>query len=74
MIGMAKRKHEPEPIGEWDAERIHDLRTRLGLTQADAAKRVAVGQAVWASWESGARKPSRQSCLLLDILSKSKKK
>lgn len=62
-LAMAKRKSTT-----WTPAQIKALRRRLKLTQAQAAGKVGVGQAVWSAWESGVRKPSRQSRILLDIL------
>lgn len=62
---MAPKKKTP-----W-RKRLKALRSRLGLTQALAAKRVGVGQGVWAAWENGLRTPSRQSQLLIDLLDNS---
>ena len=51
---------------------IKEIRERLKLTQTEAAEIVGVGQGVWSAWESGERTPSRQSAILIDLLSKKK--
>lgn len=66
MNAVASETPIPSP------EQIKALREKLGLTQAEAAAKIAVGQAVWAAWESGQRKPSRQSALLIDLLRRKK--
>jgi DNA-binding transcriptional regulator YiaG len=65
MVRMAKLKI-PNP------EQIKALRDKLGLTQAQAAEKVGVGQGVWSAWESGQRRPSRQSAILIDLLRQGK--
>ena len=63
---MANEVRIPTP------EEIREIRgTR---TQAEVAAIVGVGQGVWASWESGDRKPSRQSAILIDLLKRKKLK
>ena len=47
-------------------------RLRGGRTQAEVAAIVGVKQSVWARWESGQRKPSVRSAMLLDLLRKKK--
>ena len=39
------------------AEQIHAERTRLDLTQAEAAKLLAIGKRTLEMWESGERTP-----------------
>jgi DNA-binding transcriptional regulator YiaG len=51
---------------------IKKIREALKLTQAQAAEKISVGQGVWAAWESGKRRPSRQSALLIDLLRRKK--
>ncbi len=62
MIGMAKEVKIPTP------KEIKKIRVKLGLTQAEAAEKVGSAQGIWAAWETGRRKPSRQSALLIDLL------
>lgn len=65
MVGtMAREVRIPTP-GE-----IRKLRGRR--TQAEVADIVGVGQGMWALWESGKRRPSRQSALLLELLRQKK--
>lgn len=82
MLAMAKRKKKKKAAGKqsnpWRSRLIR-LREALGakerlpgpLTQTEAAKRIAVGQGVWAAWENGHRSPSRQSILLIEMLERS---
>ncbi len=65
MVGMGKVRI-PAP------KEIRAIREKLGLTQAEAAEKVSVGQGVWSAWESGDRRPSRQSALLIDLLKRGK--
>lgn len=65
MVGMAKVRI-PTP------EEVKAVREKLGLTQAEAAEKVGTSQGQWAAWESGDRKPSRQSALLIDLLRRKK--
>ncbi len=62
MIGMAKAVKIPTP------RQIKAIRLKLGLTQAEAADKVGSAQGIWAAWETGQRKPSRQSAILIDLL------
>jgi putative transcriptional regulator len=39
-------------------ELIKEIRTRLGLTQAEAAARCGVTLSTWGRWECGLRNPS----------------
>lgn len=66
MVGVAKRKAIKIP----SPEEIRKIRGKL--TQEEAAEKVGVGQGVWSDWESGKRRPSRQSALLLDLLRRNK--
>lgn len=45
---------------------------RGSLTQAEAAEKIGVSQSVWSAWERGAKVPSRQSALLLELLRRKK--
>ena len=64
---MAKRKLNP-----WTPAKIRELgdalAERFDWTQTDMAEEIGVGQGVWSAWQSGKRKPSRQSLILLDFL------
>jgi DNA-binding transcriptional regulator YiaG len=66
MGGVAEQVRIPTP------DEIKRIREKRGLTQAQAAEKVGVGQGVWSAWESGARRPSRQSAILIDLLSRKK--
>ena len=64
MDTMAREVRIPTP------DEIRKLRG--DRTQAEVAEIVGVGQSVWALWESGQRKPSRQSAILLELLRQKK--
>lgn len=64
MPVMAARKNV------WTAERIRELRERLGLSISEAAARLGVSRPTWSNWERGTRKLARQSKTLLDLLDK----
>lgn len=66
MAGVAEEIPIPSP------KRIREIREGRGLTQAEAAEKIGVGQGVWSAWERGLRKPSRQSALLIDLLRRKK--
>jgi len=51
---------------------IKRIRTRLGLTQAQAAERVGVTVRTWNSWECARDVPAIQSVMLLRMLSEGK--
>ncbi len=53
-------------------DEIKAIRKKRGLTQAQAAEKIGVGQGVWSSWEKGTRRPSRQSAILIDLLDRKK--
>lgn len=63
MLVMAKK---PQPL---TPERIRTIRKAAELTQAEAAEKVGVTQGVWSDWERGTKRPSRQSQLLIRMLS-----
>ena len=44
---------------------VHQIRTRLRLTQTELAEKVGVSQPTVAMWESGVRKPSGPATKLL---------
>lgn len=53
---------------KWTAERVRDLRERLGLTQAQLGKRLNVRQATISDWELGKHAPSGAAVALLSML------
>lgn len=74
---MAKKKRKPEQPARkrrWTPAKIRALRHDLGLTQEEAAARVAVARISWARWEAGTQFPSPPLELLLDLLAKESKK
>lgn len=58
----------PALSGDPDRDRIIALRQRLGISQADLAKILKVGVTTVQGWESGYRKPSKSTLLLIDVL------
>ena len=50
---------------EWDRQRIAALRERLGLTQAELAKRLGIRQQTVSEWETGRYRPRGASVTLL---------
>ena len=69
MLGMAKRKAK-KPA--YTPEQIHAIRTRLQLTQTEAAEKLGATLRTWQYWESGERNPSPQAVLLLKMLADGK--
>jgi len=67
MLGVMAKK---SPI--WNAKTIKALRQRLGLKQAEIAKRIRVSQSIWSCWERGTYLPDSRSLLLLDLLDQGK--
>ena len=47
---------------------LKQLRNRLGLTQAEAARLVGVAPNTWARWERGEMAPDRRSLKLIALL------
>lgn len=66
MPVMAKDIPIPTPA------QVKAVREGRGLNQAEAAERIGVSQSVWSAWERGARRPSRQSAILIDMLKRKK--
>ncbi len=52
----------------WDADSIHDLRRRLGLSQREMADELGVRQQTVSEWETGAYRPRGASARLLRIV------
>ena len=63
---------EIEPLVEYSAETIKDIRQRTGLTQALFAKWIGVSTRTVEAWESGRNKPSGPSSRLLSLLQQNK--
>ena len=49
----------------WNAERVRDLRTRLGITQRQLADELGVRQQTISEWETGAYQPRGASARML---------
>ena len=50
--------------------RHQSLRTRLRLTQREAADRVGVNHSMWCHWEKGRHPPTKPFQMLLTMLDK----
>jgi DNA-binding transcriptional regulator YiaG len=59
-------------MGEWTAERIAELRERLGLTQAEMAEELGVRQQTVSEWETGRYEPRGASVKVLAHLAESR--
>jgi len=46
------------------ADRISDIRKKLGLTIEEAASRCGIRYATWWAWENGASEPTRFAAVL----------
>lgn len=68
MLRMAKKRTSKPRT--FTPEQIKAIRAEKGLSQADAAARVGVSQSVWSAWERGAVRPSKSTCILLDLLTR----
>ena len=63
---------EIEPLVEYSADTIKDIRQRTGLTQALFAKWLGVSTRTVEAWEAGRNKPSGPSSRLLSLLQQNK--
>jgi transcriptional regulator with XRE-family HTH domain len=54
---------------EWNAEKIRELRLRLGFSTSDMARRLHTECAAVKTWESGEVLPLPEQLQLLDLLS-----
>lgn len=50
-------------------DKIKLYRTRRGLSQAALAELLSSSQVAVSQWESGTKRPSAQSCVLLEVVS-----
>lgn len=68
MLTMSEDIKIPSPA------QIRRIRTRLGLTQAEAAEKVGVARKTWMYWESPARarQPSKTAAKLIALLAAGK--
>ena len=57
---------------DWTAERIAELRERLGLTQAGMAEELGVRQQTISEWETGRYAPRGASVKMLTHLAESR--
>ena len=63
---------EIEPLVDYSADTIKDIRRRTGLTQSMFAKGLGVSTRTVEAWEAGRNKPSGPSSRLLSLLQKNK--
>ncbi|MDY6294968.1 MAG: helix-turn-helix domain-containing protein [Schwartzia succinivorans] len=63
---------EIEPLVDYSADTIKDIRRRTGLTQSLFAKWLGVSTRTVEAWEAGRNKPSGPSSRLLSLLEKNK--
>lgn len=61
---------EIEPLVDYSADTIKDIRRRTGLTQSLFAKWLGVSTRTVEAWEAGRNKPSGPSSRLLSLLEK----
>jgi DNA-binding XRE family transcriptional regulator len=68
MLTMSEAVRIPSPA------QIRRVRTRLGLTQAEAAEKVGVARKTWMYWESDTRnrQPSKAAAKLIALLAQGK--
>ena len=52
----------------WDRERVHALRTHLGMTQQEMAGQLGTRQQTISEWETGLYRPRGTSNTLLNIV------
>lgn len=69
MTLMAKKRE----LSTYTPEQILAIRTRLDLTQAEAADKVGVARRTWQDWERGVAMMPVPVARLLDCLQKLKK-
>jgi len=63
---------EIEPLVDYSADTIKDIRRRTGLAQSLFAKWLGVSTRTVEAWEAGRNKPSGPSSRLLSLLQKNK--
>ena len=63
---LYRANHVPQYTGE----KVKALRGRLNMSQSALANIINTSTNTVSAWESGAKKPSGTSCLLLDILNR----
>ena len=63
---------EIEPLVDYSADTIKDIRRRTGLTQSLFAQWLGVSTRTVEAWETGRNKPSGPSSRLLSLLQKNK--
>ncbi len=59
----------PQPA-RFAAAEVHELRNRLGLSQALFARLLGVSGKLVQAWEAGTRTPSSMACRLLDAIAR----
>lgn len=67
-LAKQSRPHYDEPINVESAERVAQLRSRLGLTLHDAAEYLGVPVTTFIKWENGTRTPGSAATRLMDVL------
>jgi putative transcriptional regulator len=60
----------PDPA-HFGAAKVHQLRDRLGLSQALFARLLGVSSKLVEAWETGTRTPSLMACRLLESIARS---
>ena len=62
--------HEENPESQnWNADAVRDLRSRMGLTQRQMARRLGVRQQTVSEWETGLYAPRGASVTILRMVS-----
>ncbi len=65
MVDSTIQRHE------WDSARIRALRSHLGLTQREMARRLGTRQQTISEWEKGIYRPRGASSTLLTLVAES---
>ena len=65
-MAMARTPKKRKGTGKY----LEGVRTALGLTIEEAAAKVKVSRVAWQDWETGRRKPSESTLLLISLLEK----
>lgn len=62
--------HRANHVPQFTGEQVRKLRDRLHISQSALAIIINTSASTIRAWESGSKKPSGTSCLLLDILTR----
>lgn len=65
MLSLMKRKRRKVRRATYWSKVLPKLRDKLGLTQAEAAKRAEVGFSTWRAWEYGYNVPTDAAARIL---------